>query len=267
MANHDFELLFKAMDRSDEVQFRLLFTPLAQHQMVALLKDTEIGFGDDFVFIKSGMINHIFPTHLRDLRIDAHPGLFHSNDLGAARKFFNHFHNEYFKAVYFAFAPLLAIPLYQQHRSFEDIYKTVFSKQASSLEHESIANSYGYKHFAHPDSIKPSILKTTVPKTDSDEYSIDVIAHGFSGKGRVDYVSKMGGDGRVHDVPVNWTEYTPVRRFTPVILRECEDPVNSLDKDDGTKKTNFQEFYEKWQEEKNLIGLRRSIAHFVKMNR
>ena len=48
MANHDFEAFFHATDRNNEIDFRLLFTPLAQQQMLKLLKDKKIGFGDDF---------------------------------------------------------------------------------------------------------------------------------------------------------------------------------------------------------------------------
>ncbi|MBO5959499.1 MAG: hypothetical protein J6Q65_05205, partial [Lentisphaeria bacterium] len=57
MSNQEFELLFHSTDRSDEVQFRLLFTPLAQQQMVRLLKNQEVGFGDDFYFQKLEKIN------------------------------------------------------------------------------------------------------------------------------------------------------------------------------------------------------------------
>ncbi|MBP5786237.1 MAG: hypothetical protein J6Y19_00230 [Kiritimatiellae bacterium] len=53
MANEEFDILFHAIDRDNEQQFRLLFTPLAQQQMVALLKDKAIGFGDDFAFRKN----------------------------------------------------------------------------------------------------------------------------------------------------------------------------------------------------------------------
>ena len=47
MSNSDFEVLFDALDRTNEVQFRTLFTPLAQTNMVALIL-SKIGYGDDF---------------------------------------------------------------------------------------------------------------------------------------------------------------------------------------------------------------------------
>ena len=57
MANRAFEVLFHAVDRDHPIQFRLLFTPLAQEQTVKLLRDREIGYGDDFAFRKSRMMN------------------------------------------------------------------------------------------------------------------------------------------------------------------------------------------------------------------
>ena len=43
MANKEFETLFNTMDRNDEVEFRVLFTPMAQRNMLELLKDKTIG--------------------------------------------------------------------------------------------------------------------------------------------------------------------------------------------------------------------------------
>ena len=58
MSNTDFEVLFDALDRNNEVQFRTLFTPLAQTNMVDLLL-SDTGYGDDFHFIKSKRTNRI----------------------------------------------------------------------------------------------------------------------------------------------------------------------------------------------------------------
>ena len=65
MGNSEFEVLFGATNRNNEVQFRLLFTPLAQKQLLGLMKDKEIAFGDDFNFIKRNKINIIIPDHLK----------------------------------------------------------------------------------------------------------------------------------------------------------------------------------------------------------
>ena len=39
------------------MEFRLLFTPVAQMQMLALMKDNEVGYGDDFTFLKDHKVN------------------------------------------------------------------------------------------------------------------------------------------------------------------------------------------------------------------
>lgn len=46
LANTKFEVMFKAYDRNNEVQYRLLFTPLAQQNMLEILTG-KAGFGDD----------------------------------------------------------------------------------------------------------------------------------------------------------------------------------------------------------------------------
>ena len=51
LGHSEFEVLFGATNRNNEVQFRLLFTPLAQKQLLDLMKDKTIGYGDNFDFI------------------------------------------------------------------------------------------------------------------------------------------------------------------------------------------------------------------------
>ena len=52
MSNTEFEVLFDALNRTNEVQFRTIFTPLAQTNMVDLLL-SKTGYGDDFNFFKN----------------------------------------------------------------------------------------------------------------------------------------------------------------------------------------------------------------------
>ena len=142
MSNHEFETWFHAKDRDHEVEFRLLFTPVAQTQMLNLMKDTKVGYGDDFTFIKQKKVNVLFSQHLNAATIDTNPSRFRNWDYDAAFAFFVQFNERYFKDAYFALAPLLAIPLYQQMRTHEDIWKGVLGHEASSFwEHEAVARS------------------------------------------------------------------------------------------------------------------------------
>lgn len=228
MGNHEFEVLFRTTDRTDEVEYRLLFTPVAQTQMLKLLKDRQVGYGDDFTFRKDGRINRISAAHLDRLPIDTDPARFRDWDWEAAYRRFVEFNDTYFKNVYFALAPLLAIPLYQQTRTHEDIWREVLSPRAraSSWELEAIANYHGEEAFSHPDSVTRSILKTQPLARQDGVSRIAVTAHGFRGEARVSYVPVYGGDGYWHDVPVEWTEYLPVAHRREITVEEGARPAH-----------------------------------------
>lgn len=221
MGNHEFEMLFNAKDRDNEVEFRLLYTALAQMQTLALLKDKEIGFGDDFSFIKQRRLNFLLSKHLNDGTIDTAPEHFYDWDFDNAARTFMQFNQKYFKDIYFAFAPLLAIPLYQQTRTHEDIWEDVILNEPSSFwEHESTANYYGGDKFEHPDCITENILKTRVLSRENGVSRVEVTAYGFRGVERVAYEEVLGGDGHYHSVPIEWVEYLPVKNVSDLMISE-----------------------------------------------
>jgi len=220
MANREFDALFDAKDRNHEVQFRLLFTPLAQQEMLKLLKDNQTGFGDTFVFEKTHMINVVEPGHMRRTDISGAPEKFHAYELAQARSFFNGYHNDFFKSFYFGIAPLLAIPLYQQHRPYSDIYKNIYSRKPCFWEHEAIANYHGEAVFKHPDCVTRSILKTSMQHEADGAQKVRITASGFQSVERTAYVSVHGGDGRSHRVPVHWDEYSEVRNSADMLVNE-----------------------------------------------
>lgn len=229
MGNHEFETWFHAKDRDNEVEFRLLFTPVAQRQLLELMKDTEVGYGDDFAFVKARKINLMFSKHLNESTINTDPSQFYHWDFAAAAKNFIMFNERYFKDVYFAFAPLLSVPLYQQIRTHEDIWRGIIDKNRSSFwEHESLANYFGEKAFRHPDCITRSILKTKVLSRGDGNGRIKVTAYGYSGATRVDYESVLGGDGEYHKVPVEWIEYIPVENSREIAISEQAQPSSDF---------------------------------------
>lgn len=226
MANEDFEVLFHAVDRSNEQQFRLIFTPLAQQQMVALLKDKEVGFGDDFTFGKERKINIVTAKHLDETRLDTNPAQYAHYDLKEVRRRFLSFASGYFKSFYFAMAPLLTIPLYQQTRTHEDFWKKAEDRRPSFWEFESLANFEGEKLFQHPDCATRSILRAdeaVTPGGGENECTVDVTAYGYEGIPRLTYVTVRGRDERNHEVPVKWIEYRPVERTVPMAVTERAD--------------------------------------------
>jgi hypothetical protein len=223
MSNHDFETLFNASDRNHEVQFRVLFTPLAQQMMVKLLRDKSAGYGDAFSFYKDGMINKIAPEYLIDTDISAKPSLFHFYDVEETRKRFNDYHNELFKSFFFTFAPLLLISVYQERKSEMSVTTSPEEQTTCFWEHEAIANHMGEESFAHPESITRNVLKTEHSIDPDGAKVVEVTAHGFAGENRVDYVQVRGGDGNYHDVEVPWVEYIPVERTSHILV--CDPPA------------------------------------------
>lgn len=229
MSNQEFETWFYAKDRNHEVEFRLLFTPVAQRQMLELMQDTTVGYSDDFTFIKRNKINILYSKHLNEGPLDTDPVRFRNWDYDDARKVFQRFNERYFKDIYFALAPLLAIPLYQQMRTRENIWQGVLdSKSASFWEHEAIANFHGDRKFAHPECVTRSILKTQVLARNNGECTVAVTAYGYKGVERVTYEKVYGGDNRWHQVAVHWTEYLPVRRTGNMRLMEQPTPSERL---------------------------------------
>lgn len=219
MSNTEFELLFGAMDRNNEVEFRMLFTPLAQREMLNIIKDKKVGFGDDFTFNKYNQINYVRPAHLRTFDMDASPDNYTDYDIKMIRKKFNEYNNQYFRHFYFAMAPILAIPLYQQHKPREYIYKDVYPQKMANYDHEAHVNNLDQKTLQHPESRTPNILKTRVIGRDDNLDKVVVTAKGYRTVNHTEYVPVRGGDGRVHSVAVKWVEYIPVEQDSHAFIK------------------------------------------------
>ena len=229
MSNKEFEALFNATDRDHEVEFRLLFTPLAQQEMVKLLNDKSVGFGDNFSFDKQGMVNFVEPSHLANIEFDGNPHRFKSQELAAARAFFNDFHNQYFKALYFGFAPLWTIPMYREKRTMS--LRSEKSHDSSFWEHEAMANAIGQDNFRHPESVTENILKTRASGNGTTK-NVTVTAHGYEGIPRTDIIPMLGGDGNMHPVPVHWVQYISVSQDTTMVVGAVTNNVHGDDSDD-----------------------------------
>lgn len=239
LGNHEFEILWHAHNRNNEVQFRLLFTVLAQRELLALMKDKKIGFGDDFNFVKDKMINIIYPEHLKSFPLDINETYFHGYEYEVVKKNFIDYQNKYFKHVYFTFAPILAIPLYQQHKPHEYIYGDLYDSYVSFYEHEKVANLIGETHFKHELSGTRNILKTTTVKSGNFIDHVKVTAYGYQTIPRTEFVTKMGRDGKLHTIPVHWTEYIPVEQDTEIEIHVPEEE----------KELTYQEKYRKMFED------------------
>lgn len=264
MANSEFEVLFDATNRDNEVQFRLLFTPLAQKQLLDLMKDKKVGFGDNFAFEKRKKVNYIYPEHLRYSHLNIKPDYFYNYDFEKIKQNFVNYNEQYFKSIFFSIAPILAIPLYQQQKPQEYIYKDFYNSYVSFYEHEHVANMMNINEFKHPLSQTRNILKTSVVKSGDYCDTVKVTAYGYKTENRIDYITVYGGDGKYHKVPVSWVEYIPVSKNTDVNINIVKE----------TKNESFNEKFRKLVEqlknkeisEDKLYKISSFIAYTLKNN-
>ena len=209
LGNSEFELVFGGLNRDHEVEYRLLFTPLAQKAMLELL-ETPLPFGDDFSMKKNKCINYVYSSHAQSFDMFKNSNYFTNFDYEIAKENFINYNDEYFQSVFFDFSPLLCIPLYQQYKAREYIYQGTIRSNISPMEHECLANRFDKTLFEHEDTKTDVILKTSFVGKNSDIDTIEVTAHSFDAIPRTTYVPVLGGDGRYHQVPVNWIEYEPL---------------------------------------------------------
>ena len=226
MANSEFDVLFGALNRNHEVQFRMMFTPLAQNNMVDLMR-TETGYGDDFDFYKFERRNIIHSDHAQTWKMDTDVSNYVSYDFERIRSSFLNYNNEYFKSLFFDFAPLLSIPMYHEPvvKSLEKPkeYKLNFTMQ----EYECLVNRMP-KGTLEPLGAKTrSIYNATGISSVAGGDRVRIKACAFDAIDRVDYITVLGGDGRMHAVPVHWLEYIPITRETTVeVYRDDADGRN-----------------------------------------
>lgn len=258
MTNEEFEVAFDTSNRNNNQQYALLFTPLAQESMMNLLKDDKVGFGDDFDFGKQRMINVIFSNHMQSLNLDMNPQQYKGFDYDKAETDFYAINSRYFRAIYFCFAPLLCVPMYQQIRPQEDIYGRNMQQHSSFWEHEALANFWGQGRFKHPSCVSNCILKTEQLQTIGDNSTIKVNAYGYRTEQHLEYVSKWGGDGNLHHVPVYWDEYLPVTGSGMIYLKE-----DNNFKDDSVTQRQRLGHIRSVLTENNLNIYRRHIASRV----
>ncbi len=209
MSNSEFEVLFDALDRTDEVQYRTLFTPLAQTNMVDLLL-SKTTYGDDFNFFKSKRMNKIISKHSQGRAMILAANEYYSYSFDIIKQNFEGKNAEFFKAVYFDFAPLWAIPAYQERpvHSLKPIPD--YSRLYSQKECEALANCMNKSVVVHPKTKTQAILKSDYITTKDKVETTKITAYSYDIIPQVTAVPMLGGDGKMHSVPVPWDDYIPL---------------------------------------------------------
>lgn len=227
MTNTEFDVLFNATNRDNEVQFRVMYTPLAQNNTVDLITD-QVNYGDDFKFEKIKRLNVITSEHAQKWDMNVSASQYYSYSVDDAKNKFITFNQEFFKSVFFDFAPLMAVPAYLEEpcASLEEIED--YDTNYTYYEHEVMANAIGDNAFMHEDTVTPCILKTSYLGKDGSIDTINVTAKSFYSVERVEFVSVFGGDGRMHAVPVPWLEYIPISKDSSMQIDKFEQKNESL---------------------------------------
>ena len=253
MANSKFEVLFNALNRTNEVEYRLMFTPLAQTNMVDLIRNDP--YGDDFAFYKDKCLNYIISSHSQsqDYRVD--PQRFEDFDFDAAKAKFKAINTEFFRGLYYDLAPLLAIPIYQQTKTHEYIYDIPYEAYNTKFEQESLANRMDRKEFLNPLSKTDAILKCNFKEKDEDTDYITVTAHSYKTEPRVAYETKLGGDGKLHTIPIHWDEYIPISKDTDIAMSKIDTTRQKF--------RNSNEFINKLAANKELVFERGLVSYIV----
>ncbi|MBR7101261.1 MAG: hypothetical protein IKC74_03135 [Clostridia bacterium] len=218
MFNSEFDVLFGAENRTDEVEFRLMYTPLAQKNVVDLVT-SKTGFGDDFYFTKHKRFNIITSNHSQNWNMATPPSNYYSFDIDVARQKFISFNMGFFKSVFFDFAPLFCVPAYLEEPCKSLETPEAFMSNYPYYEHEAVANAFDKSRFMPDFSIGDGILKTELVEKGEGSDTVAVTANSYTTMEHIDYIPTLGGDGRMHGVPVHWTEYIPVTRTTNISVQ------------------------------------------------
>ena len=248
LGNDEFEALFGGTDRNNEVEYRLLMTPLAQKNLLSLIKSKK-PYGDDFAFIKDYEMNYIRSHHSQYIDYRNDPTQFIDYNYEEARKRFIEYSCKYFEGFYFDLAPLLSIPLYQQHKSLDYIYKNECEENVSPYEHEVIANAFNPKLLRHRYADTENIFKTKFLSSSGNVDKVRVTAHSYRRMRRVTYVTKYGGDGRYHKVPVYWYEFIPVAKETDIIVEKND--LSRYDYNNLSLTRKFSSIISKYSKKRN----------------
>jgi hypothetical protein len=138
---------------------------------------------------------------------------YYSYDIDQAKLNFINFNTNYFKSLFFDFAPLFAIPTYLEEPCESLEPYEVDASNYTYYEHEVMANVIGQESFVHPATATDAILKTQLISKDGESDIVSVTAYSYATEDRIDYIPVYGGDGYYHNVPVPWIEYIPLENI------------------------------------------------------
>lgn len=217
-SNEEFDSLFFARDRNNEVQFRLRFTPLAQINRLDLIKNSP--YGDDFCFFKNKRLNYILTNHSLNYSVDFDCGGQYIFDFQVRRERFIQTRSDYFKSFYYQLAPIFCVPLYQQHKPFEYIYGREYGFAVSPYDHEARSNRVPASFLLPKGASTDRILKSKYIRSVAEFDLISVESVAYHATPQTILVPKTASDGNVYNVSVSYYTYSRVSKVTQFAVRK-----------------------------------------------
>ena len=268
ISNMEFESLFYALDRNNEQQYRLLFTPLAQRNLVDLISK-ETPYGDDFSFQKFKKLNIVSSSHSQtkiSMNLDQYFGYW---DYEALKNDYLNEMNKEHTSLYFDLAPLLCIPLYQM--SEPSVFNPMENLTHISIyEAEAFVNHMKEELFIHPDAKTPQILKLNFINSKNNTDVFEVCSYAFDKIQRIAEVPVVAGNGSTYLVPVVWYEYIPVSRTTKVAIAKIPEKTDEVEaySDDNIISYRYKNFASLYLgDEEDLDDTKESIFEKLIKNR
>lgn len=211
MDNPAFDRYFPCK-RNDEIAFRTLFSPLAQENIVELFK-----IRNDYSVEKNFLLTTINSNEFLPSKFNySLMPLKREFDIRKIEKMFFSILYEFIKNIYWMFAPILSIPLYQQYESRWTPPKK--PEPFAIHENEALINkAYNPSIFNHPSCETQNILKCeTISTNDDGTQIVNVTAHGYKMNRRIEVVTIVHPEVGPTPVPVPVIDYIQVAKTSQV---------------------------------------------------
>ncbi|AVN60992.1 MAG1210 family protein [Mesoplasma florum] len=258
MNNSEFELFFNCYERTNEVEFRLMFSPVAQKQILDVIKSNKIYDNQSFKMQKSENLTFIKNNALNSLNLNFYPTKYHSYDYEKIKNLFIDDQMQFFKDIFFSFIQIFSIPVFQERRTADNIWKDKQEQKFADWEHEAMANSFNESKIAHPSAITQNMVKTNFIKNEEGLDYVSVKADGYKGVERIAYETAWGRDGKLHTIPIKWIEYIPVSRETMMVVKSAQ-----ANKKEKTIKESIKEFLNDYGIQDNNINLKTNAIAMI----
>ncbi|AEM68678.1 MAG1210 family protein [Mycoplasma putrefaciens] len=216
LANTKFETAFAAFNRKNDKEFRLMFTPLAQNNLMQLIEDNTYGFGDNFIMFKISKALFISSSNLDHFEINDNLLKYYTYDYNEIKNTFIKDNANYFDQIYWLFAPFFAIPTLSNSSSETIIFNNNQTFDLTVSEVESQVWSLSKTLFDHELVKTDSLLKAVV--VDQKNHLYEIHSKGYDIVKRTDFIPVLGDDGWWHDVPVIWDDYVEYQKITKIKL-------------------------------------------------